>query len=51
MQTRPVIMPWTAPMTEGLVKTIMSRESQTRRLVAVQRWVFKMAMDASRLAA
>lgn len=51
MQTRPVIMPWTAPMTEGLVKKRMSRKSQTRRLVAAQTWVLSTAREASMLAA
>lgn len=50
MQTSPVIMPWTAPMTEGLVNTNMSRQSHMSRLVAVQRCVFKMAIEASMLA-
>lgn len=36
-QTRPVIMPCTALMTERRPKTKLSRRSHTRRLVAVQR--------------
>ena len=45
MQTRPVIIPWTAPMTELFLDTVMSKASQTKRLVAVQIWVFIMARD------
>jgi len=36
MQTRPVIMPCVAPMTEGFPKKRMSRRSQVNKLVAVQ---------------
>jgi hypothetical protein len=46
MQTRPVIIPWTAPITELFLYTIMSMETHTKRLVAVQRWVLRMARDA-----
>ena len=51
MQTRPVVMPCTAPITDGFPKKIMSRDIQTRRLVAVQTWVLRIAMDALTLAA
>jgi hypothetical protein len=51
MHTRPVIMLWTAPMTERRPNTKQSRQSQTRRLVAVQKCVFTTASDASILAA
>lgn len=51
MQTRPVIIPWTAPTTELLRYTAMSRESQTRMLVAVHTCVFSTASDVILLAA
>ena len=51
MQTRPVIMPWTAPMTEGLLKKMASSDVHIRRLVAAQMLVFRTAMEESILAA
>ena len=51
MQTRPVIMPWTAPMTEGLLKKMTSSDVHIRRLVAAQMLVFRTAMEESILAA
>lgn len=50
MQTRPVIMPWTAPMTEGFLKKMTSSHVHTRRLVAAQMLVLRTAMDESVLA-
>ena len=50
MATRPVIMPWMAPMTEGRLKNIMSMVTQVSRLMAVQMLVFKTATPASGLA-
>ncbi|BAS87275.1 Os03g0838450, partial [Oryza sativa Japonica Group] len=51
MQTRPVIMPWTAPTTEGFLKKMTSRHVQTMRLMAVQMLVLRTAMEATELAA
>lgn len=51
MQTRPVIIPWTAPITELFLYTIISRETHTKRLVAVQTWVLRMANEAIPFAA
>ena len=51
MQTRPVIIPWTAPITELFLYTIMSIETHTKRLVATQRWVLTMARAAISFAA
>lgn len=51
IQTRPVIMPWVAPITEGFPKKIMSSMSQVRRLVAAHTWVLRTARDASVLTA
>ncbi|KAL4378762.1 hypothetical protein GQ457_02G006740 [Hibiscus cannabinus] len=48
MHTRPVIIPWTAPMTELFLYTAMSKASQTNRLVAVQTWVFITAKEVMR---
>lgn len=45
MQTSPVIIPCTAPMTELLRYTAMSSDSHTRRLVAVHTCVFSTASD------
>lgn len=50
MQTRPVIIPWTAPMTDGFLKKTTSRQVQTRRLVAAQMLVLRTAMEESMLA-
>ena len=47
MQTKPVIMPWTAPMTEGFRKKRTSRMTQVSKLVAVQAWVLRTAREAS----
>ena len=49
MQTRPVIMPCVAPITEGFSKKIMSSKSHVSRLVAVHTWVLRTARDASAL--
>uniref|UniRef100_J3L5H7 Uncharacterized protein n=1 Tax=Oryza brachyantha TaxID=4533 RepID=J3L5H7_ORYBR len=46
MQTRPVIMPCTAPMTEGLPKKMTSRHVQVRRLAAALTLVLSTATDA-----
>jgi hypothetical protein len=51
MQTRPVIMPCTAPMTDGLRKKMTSRQVHMRRLVAAQTLVLSTATDAAMLAA
>jgi len=51
MATRPVIIPWTAPMTEGFLKKMMSMTVQTRRLIAVAMLVLITAAPASGLAA
>lgn len=51
MQTRPVIIPCTAPMTEGLLKKMTSSHVHTKRLVAAQMLVLRTAMDESVLAA
>lgn len=51
MATKPVIMPCTAPMTDGFLKKIMSMATQQRRLIAVQMFVFSTATPASGLAA
>ena len=45
--TRPVIMPWTAPITEGFLKKMMSSVVQVSKLTAVARLVFKTAAPAS----
>ena len=50
IQTRPVIMPWTAPITEGLLKNMTSNHVHTRRLVAAQMLVLRTAMEESILA-
>lgn len=50
MQTKPVIMPCTAPTTEGLPKTKVSRMTHVSKLVAVHTWVLRTARDASVLA-
>jgi len=51
MQTRPVIMPCTAPMTDGLPKKTTSRTVHTRRLIAAHTLVLMTAMEESTLAA
>uniref|UniRef100_J3M810 Uncharacterized protein n=1 Tax=Oryza brachyantha TaxID=4533 RepID=J3M810_ORYBR len=51
MQTRPVIMPCTAPITDGLRKKMTSRQVHMRRLVAAQTLVLSTATDAAMLAA
>lgn len=45
MQTRPVIMPCTAPMTDGLPKKITSRVVHVSRLVDAQICVLSTAID------
>ena len=45
-QTSPVIMPCTAPITEGLPKKMTSRQVQVRRLVAALTLVLSTATDA-----
>lgn len=50
MQTKPVIMPCTAPITEGFPKTNVSRMTQVSKLVAAQTCVLRAASDASTLA-
>ena len=50
MHTSPVIMPCTAPMTEGFPKKRRSRRSHISKLVAAQTCVFRTARDASTLA-
>lgn len=49
--TKPVIMPWTAPITEGFPKKMTSRMSHVNKLVAAATCVFNTAKDASMLAA
>ena len=51
MHTSPVIMPWTAPITEGFPKKATSREVHTRRLVAAHMFVFNTAMEDAVFAA
>lgn len=51
MQTRPVIIPCTAPITDGLPKKATSKHVHIRRLVAAHTLVFSTAMDAVLLAA
>lgn len=51
MQASPVIIPWTAPMTEGFPKKITSRVVHMRRLVAALMFVLRTATEASILAA
>ncbi len=51
MTTRPVIMPCTAPITDGLPKKTTSNTVQTRRLMAAQMLVLMTAMEESMLAA
>jgi hypothetical protein len=51
MQTSPVIMPCTAPMTDGLLKKMTSRQVQVSRLVAADTLVLSTATDAVMLAA
>jgi hypothetical protein len=46
MHTSPVIMPCTAPITEGLPKKMTSRQVQVRRLVAALTFVFSTAIEA-----
>lgn len=50
MQTKPVIIPCTAPITEGLPEKNVSRMSQVSKLVEAQTWVLRTARDASVLA-
>lgn len=47
MQTKPVIMPCVAPITEGFPKNTMSSMSHVNKLVAVHTWVLRTANDAS----
>ena len=51
MATKPVIMPCTAPITDGFLKKMMSMMTQVRRLIAVQMLVLSTATPASGLAA
>lgn len=51
IHTSPVIIPWTAPITEGLPKKTTSREVHTRRLVAAQMFVFNTAIEDATFAA
>jgi len=51
MTTRPVIMPCTAPITDGLLKKRTSNKVQTKRLMAAQMLVLMTAMEESMLAA
>ncbi|BAS75062.1 Os01g0831950 [Oryza sativa Japonica Group] len=51
MQTSPVIIPCTAPMTEGLPKKMTSRQVQVRRLVAALTLVLSTATVAVTLGA
>lgn len=50
MQTKPVIIPCVAPMTEGFSKKMMSKSSHVSKLVAAQMWVLSTAKEASMLA-
>ncbi len=50
MTTSPVIMPCTAPMTDGLLKKMTSSKVHTRRLMAAQMLVLMTAMEESMLA-
>ena len=50
MQTRPVIMPCTAPITDGFLKKMTSSDVHTKRLAAAHTFVFKTAIDESILA-
>jgi len=47
MATRPVIMPWTAPITEGFLKKMMSQVVHVSKLQAVAKFVFRTAAPAS----
>ena len=47
MATKPVIIPCTAPMTEGFLKNIRSMMTQVRRETAVQIFVLSTATPAS----
>jgi hypothetical protein len=51
MTTRPVIMPWTAPITDGFPNTNTSKPVHTNKLVAAQMFVLMTARDAIRLEA
>lgn len=51
MQTRPVIIPWTAPITDGLPKNTTSSDVQMRRLVAAHMLVLRTATEAVMFAA
>ena len=51
MHARPVIIPCTAPITDGLPKKTTSRVVHTRRLVAAEMFVFNTATEAAMLAA
>ena len=51
MATKPVIIPWTAPITDGFLKKMMSMTTHVRRLMAVQMLVLSTATPASGLAA
>ena len=50
MTTSPVIIPCTAPMTDGLPNTSTSKHVHTNKLVAAQMLVFMTAREAIRLA-
>lgn len=51
MHASPVIMPCTAPITEGFPKKMTSKVVHTRRLVAAEMFVFSTAIEAVRFAA
>ncbi|BAT12306.1 Os11g0105350 [Oryza sativa Japonica Group] len=50
MHTRPVIMPCTAPTTDGLPRTATSQQTQATMLVVAQMCVLSTATDESVLA-
>ena len=50
MTTSPVIMPCTAPITEGFPNTATSKQVHINRLVAAQMLVFTTAIEESMLA-
>lgn len=50
-QASPVIIPWTAPITDGFPKNMTSRQVHTSRLVAALMLVFSTATEAVMLAA
>lgn len=51
MQTSPVIIPCTAPITDGLPKKATSKEVHVNKLVAAQTWVLRTATDEEMFAA